>query len=100
MNKFSDFSEKQTEVIYQDIETLQSYLSQDAQFFVEEQLPDQDKTHLVKIIFQIQDGQKRWQVEVHAQTIEEASLTARNYFINKFEQKMLEDYEKTGQIFN
>lgn len=100
MNKFSDFSEKQTEVIYQDIETLQNYLSQDAQFFIEEQLPDQDKTHLVKIVFQIQDGQKRWQVEVHAHTIEEASLTARNYFINKFEQKMLEDYEKTGQIFN
>lgn len=100
MNKFSDFSEKQTEVIYKDIETLQNYLSQDAQFFVEEQLPDQDKTHLVKVVFQIQDGLKKWQVEVHAQTIEEASLTARNYFIKKFEQRVIDEYQKTGQIFN
>lgn len=98
MQKHSEFSPQDTESIYQDIEVLQTYLSQEALFFVEElAVPD---PHLVGLIFKVKDGELIWQVEVLAPTISEASAGAKDYLIKKFKEQIVLEYQENGLFYN
>lgn len=74
----SDFSKSDTEYLYQQIEDLKKYLSQDALFLMEEEPSDQG---LVRVVLKVKENEQLFLVDSSADNLLQAAWAAKELMI-------------------